>query len=709
MRKVLVTGASGFVGKHVVEQLVAAGLCVRVLVRRTSSVTALKRLPVELIWGDLRDEGSLSAAVQGVEVLVNLAAAMGGSREEMMRSTVCGTKCLFTAARLAGVRRVVHISSMGVLPMGKEYRSSPLPEAELYESELRYLTPYVEAKIESEREALRLWREAGVDVAVLRPGIVFGPGGSWKLSRLGTALGNMFCLFGGGRHPLPTTYVENLASAVVVATIGGQQATGIFHILDEEPFTACEFIEGYRRFVRPDMRILSLPRPFALLLGQILGILTRRLKRLNPLHSGHLDGCTLCYRYDTSRTREVLKWRPLIGKSTALNRSFDSWSRPERPAQRADSKKNAQVKSEVRAHRVALIGCGGIAGQHYEFLRKKPFANVVACCDPQSDRAESFARANRIPSFYVDIETMLAKEKLDVVHILTPPQFTKEIAIRCLRAGCHVLAEKPLALTEEDVRLLFAVAADCDRLLCVDHNHSYDKVMIEARGIVQSGGIGEVIWLDSFYGFDLRGNPGNPLLKFDAATNWNYRLPGGLFQNLLPHPLSVVAEFLDDPIDVNAIARSFRLVPHQSADELRVMLATPGAGALVTVSLAASPRFQTLRIHGTRGAIEVDFVYKTLRWHRNARFMPRSLHKLVSNLWWGQYLIRRNLVMAWKVARKKWVHYDGMERLISEFHIAAQHKRSAPISAGETIRIARIMDRAWSDIGSLRWPDDPIS
>lgn len=702
LKRILITGGTGFVGRHVVERFLAGGHSVRLLVRSTSDTRPFERKGLEIIRGDLADTESCRRVVQGIDVVVNLATTMSGTGEETEVATIRGSAVLFEEAHSAGVTRLVHISSLGVLPMGKDFRGSPIAEEPIYELEECYLTNYVRGKIGSEKAALDILQSGKMEVSVLRPGIVFGPGGSPKLSRLGTTIGNTHFLLGGGKQPLPVTYVENLADAVYLAAVKVDAANGIFHIIEDDQFSAQELLAGFREKVDQSSRVIRLPKIVCNVASWGLGHVAKRLKRINPLHKGHLDGCSISYRYENKRARETLGWKSTVGKEEALVRSYAFWKTKYQPVRRADITVLGKTRASGPVSRIALIGCGGIAAQHLQFLRKTPDIEVVACCDPTDNRAEVFAIANSIPCFYTDLEKMLREQRLTAVHVLTPPQYTMNTAVLCLRAGCHVLVEKPMAINSEEVKAMQAEAEKAGRILCVDHNHSYDAIMVEARRIITTGQLGEIIWLDSFYGFDLRSNPGNPLLGRSGASNWNFQLPGGLFQNLVPHPLSVVVEFLSGPLEVKAIARGYRLLPHQSSDELRVMITTPTAGALVTVSLAASPKFQTLRVHGTHGTLELDFTYKLLRWYRNKPGIPSSIYKLLSNVLWGFKIIIRNLEIVYKYMMKKWIHYDGMERLIAEFHFAARNGSNGPIPNEESLRVTQVMDEAWRQIGKLR-------
>ena len=160
-----------------------------------------------------------------------------------------------------------------------------------------------------------------------------------------------------------------------------------------------------------------------------------------------------------------------------------------------------------------------------------------------------------------------------------------------------------------------------------------------------------------------------------------------------------MVEFLPDSVEVDANARSFNFLANQPADELRIFLTSARAGASVTVSLASSPRFQTLMVYCTKGAVQVDFVYKLVRVFRSVPGIPRALQRLAGNLGWGGRIIGRNLKIAWKHARGTWVHYDGMGRLIAEFHSAILSETGAPIREREALRTIEIMDETWRQVG----------
>ncbi len=112
----LVTGATGLLGSHIVEQLCQRGRPVRALVRSTSDTTWLETMPVEIVCGDVTDAQSISRAVQGVKVVYHAAARVGdwGPWHEFQRITIDGTENVISAAERAGVQRFIYISSISV-------------------------------------------------------------------------------------------------------------------------------------------------------------------------------------------------------------------------------------------------------------------------------------------------------------------------------------------------------------------------------------------------------------------------------------------------------------------------------------------------------------------------------------------------------------------------------------------------------------------
>jgi NADH dehydrogenase len=191
---ILVTGASGFVGHHVVRELAAAGMRVRAMVRTARGAQALEGVDCELVRGDVTDPASLRAAARGMRTIVHLVAILEGSPAAFERVMAVGTGNLVEAARESDVRRIVLMSALGTGPGAT--------------------VPYFRAKWAAEQAVA----SSGVDHAVLRPSFVFGVDGGALPRLLRVArLAPVTPVIGPGTQRIQPIWIGDLARGVRIA------------------------------------------------------------------------------------------------------------------------------------------------------------------------------------------------------------------------------------------------------------------------------------------------------------------------------------------------------------------------------------------------------------------------------------------------------------------------------------------------------------
>ena len=221
---VAVLGGTGFIGTHVVRQLLAAGLRVSVMARGVHNLPAVFADPrVVLHRGDIRDEAAVAGAIAGAPVVVNLAHGGGGGSFEAVRDAMLGgAETVARACRAAGVRRLVHVGSIASLYLGPQ--DVPVTGATPPDPESETRADYARAKALCDRRLLALHAAEGLPVVILRPGVVVGEGSVPFHSGLGFYNAEQHCIgWNAGSNPLPFVLVDDVATAV----LGAIRAEGI--------------------------------------------------------------------------------------------------------------------------------------------------------------------------------------------------------------------------------------------------------------------------------------------------------------------------------------------------------------------------------------------------------------------------------------------------------------------------------------------------
>jgi nucleoside-diphosphate-sugar epimerase len=297
-KKILVTGASGFVGSATCASLVAQGLEV---------VGAVRQLPARplagvdyRIVGDLDADADWRAALAGVEGVIHCAARVHVMRETaddplaaFRSANVAGTERLARQAVAAGVKRLVFISSIKV--NGEEIEGGSFREDDAPVPQ----DPYGQTKWEAEAILARLAKETGLEVVIVRPPLVYGPGVKGNLARLLSWIERGVPLpLAGIRNALSLIGIDNLASALQACLTHPAAAGRTYLVRDGEDVSTPELVRRLGRHLGNPARLFALPAP---LLEGLAGLAGRRadVRRL----TGSLIA-------DDSRIRRELGWVP---------------------------------------------------------------------------------------------------------------------------------------------------------------------------------------------------------------------------------------------------------------------------------------------------------------------------------------------------------------------------------------------------------------
>lgn len=281
MKRVLITGATGFIGGRLAEILAERGVPVNALVRSPATAHRLTRLPVALVPGDMLDLDSVRVAVRDCDIVVHCAvdnraydaADAAGHR----RASKDGTANVLQAALEAGVGRVVHLSSVAVY--GYEAHAGAGTE----DGEYRYTgDAYCDGKIDAEIVTLDYHRRHGLPVAVLRPTIVYGPFNYWSSWLASAIRDRQMVLVDGGTGVCNQLYVDNLVDAIILAAQHPNAPGQVFHVADAVPVTWRDFLEGHARVLGDQWLPLPVVSSADVRAVQVDGQVRARVERRPP-------------------------------------------------------------------------------------------------------------------------------------------------------------------------------------------------------------------------------------------------------------------------------------------------------------------------------------------------------------------------------------------------------------------------------------------
>lgn len=350
----------------------------------------------------------------------------------------------------------------------------------------------------------------------------------------------------------------------------------------------------------------------------------------------------------------------------------------------------------MKVLRIGIVGCGKIADGHAEIIKFLDGAELVAVCDREPILAEQLAVRYGVPHWYSSLDEMLEKERLDVVHITTPPGVHLPLTRQCAAAGANVFLEKPVALDATQGRQIIQTIVDAGLQMTVDYWPNFDPPAMEFKRILASGAIGDPVHVEAFIGYDLGGAYGQALMS--DGSHWVHKLPGKLFQNMMDHIFNRIVPLLPDvEPEVHAFAFKRREAVRgdssdEMLDELRVYLRGGGVSAFGSLCSHARPVANTLKVFGTKDTIEVDFSNRTVIRAASQKY-PSSLGRLIPPFQSAaRYFSQaRHNVRAFR--HYQFQYFAGMTTLLELFYAGIRDGSGPPIAYDEILRVMDVMDR----------------
>jgi predicted dehydrogenase len=333
--------------------------------------------------------------------------------------------------------------------------------------------------------------------------------------------------------------------------------------------------------------------------------------------------------------------------------------------------------------KAAVVGTGLIAGKKHipAFLKHKGKVELVAVCDLNKEAAQKVADRFGIPRAYDDLAALIEKEKPDVVDICTPPQTHVRLAVEAMSRGCHVLIEKPMALTVEECDQIVEASKRHGVKVCVGHSDLFYYPFMEARELVANGAIGEFRGMRIFLS-----TPTNYMTS--QKDHWAHKLPGGVIGESGPHVVYMTLAFINPVRRVSADAMKVLDFPWSRYDDYRINLIGDNAISSVALTYTTDQWAARLDILGSSGILTLDLegMYLVNSRRPTLKPVPVALSILSES---GQ--IVQNLLA--KGVRLATGRYDNThDHIVERFVDSIMNDKPSPVPAEDGREAVRVMN-----------------
>jgi nucleoside-diphosphate-sugar epimerase/predicted dehydrogenase len=251
--------------------------------------------------------------------------------------------------------------------------------------------------------------------------------------------------------------------------------------------------------------------------------------------------------------------------------------------------------------RAAIVGTGYIADFHARGIQNADGVELVAVCDANITVARAFGSAWRVPA-YASLETMLAEQRIDVVHVLTPPDLHRDLAKAALKAGAHVFIEKPMCVSAEQTRELLLLAKAKGLTVGVNHSMLFEGAFSRLRDHVRDGNLGPLDHITFNYFVELG------FIRAGPFGSWMLREPGNALLEIGPHPVSGLIDLIGVPDQIEVVADRDIILPGGARTYRRWRIRARAGRTTADVNIDLAPGFpqRTVAARGLLGAAVAD-------------------------------------------------------------------------------------------------------
>jgi predicted dehydrogenase/nucleoside-diphosphate-sugar epimerase len=567
--RLFITGATGFIGQHLVARAVSERMMPTVLVRDTARLNPFSGV-CPVVKGDMNDFDALRLGARSADVAIHLASVTRTSDPARSQQVnIEGTEALIAACRAERVRRIVALSTLSV--------------------HNAVVGPYGRTK----REMEKLLLGCGLEVVILRPSLVYGPGEAGLFHRMTQSIERLpvVPIIGTGKQRVRPVHVSDVVEVILQCVRASHVIGRCYDIVGPEEVRFCEFVAQVSRIFGQRKRQVHIPAPVARFAAHAMA----RIFKEPPITLDNVIGATQVTVNNPSPA-----WRDFSIRPTSLR---DGLATIRDPVPRLGN-------GTERPLRIAIVGLGKMGLTHTALFSMIPGVRVAALVDQRPQLAATVRGMGFHTPFFLSLADAITHTRPDGVVIATPTDTHAPLARLAAEHGVGILVEKPLAenlpsaLTVANSIKQAGVQAACGYTLAYLPTFERIKVLLD------DGVLGQVYRFESsMFLSDVLG----------PKSGWHYeaaRAGGGVLPNVTSHLLFLLHWFFGSVEEVEAKTESLFTAVDDAA-RIRLKFASGVTGTVDTCwSVEGYPLSKTeITIEGDNGRLVVnnDWISLNLR------------------------------------------------------------------------------------------------
>jgi len=345
--------------------------------------------------------------------------------------------------------------------------------------------------------------------------------------------------------------------------------------------------------------------------------------------------------------------------------------------------------------KIVLVGCGVIAFSHLKKLKKLLPEAKIFLCDVNESNCKSLAQKIRVEGISTNLDHLFKAENPDSVHILTPPNFHFEIAQKCISNGANVFIEKPITETSLEYKTLLDLANSKNKIVYGDYSTLGMPVVLRAKDELKKGGFGRLIAVSCSFA----GSWGNSAIPYADPYHWAYNLKGGVLQNMIDHPLSLVLSFMDEVKSFKMTSLAKNVLPNGIKDMIQVTLYNDDQIGTVFLSLGHGCSHRSAELLFEGGEIKMDLgkqLYNCIKGTDRQNFLKKAF----SGISEGNSYVFGTIKNFYDALTGKLQKDPGISNTLKNYYNAIVNNESLIVPQSLIMQLTSILDKIWNEIES---------